>query len=56
MTKLESRPTKNNLWEYVFFIDIQGHIKEEKVALAVQKIKNKTPFVKFLGSYPVSPL
>ncbi|PZO92345.1 MAG: prephenate dehydratase [Haemophilus parainfluenzae] len=56
MTKLESRPIKNNLWEYVFFIDIQGHIKEEKVALAVQKIKNKTPFVKFLGSYPVSPL
>lgn len=56
MTKLESRPAKNSLWEYVFFIDIQGHIKEKKIALAIQEIRNKTPFVKFLGSYPISPL
>ncbi|NPA12522.1 MAG: prephenate dehydratase [Aquificae bacterium] len=52
MTKIESRPSKREAWDYIFFIDIEGHIQEEKVKEALEEIKSKTPFFKVLGSYP----
>lgn len=52
MSRLESRPSRKGLWEYVFFIDIEGHQENENVAKALAEIRNKATFLKILGSYP----
>jgi len=54
MTKLESRPARSGLWEYVFFVDIEGHQQDEKVATALAELNRAATFVKVLGSYPVA--
>lgn len=54
MTKLESRPARSGLWEYVFFLDIEGHQSDTKVAAALVELKQVAAFVKVLGSYPVA--
>lgn len=54
MTKLESRPARSGLWEYVFFVDIEGHQSDVKVAAALAELKQVASFVKVLGSYPVA--
>ena len=56
MTRIESRParSKSALWEYVFFIDVEGHAKDAPVAKAVAALQAKAPFLKVLGSYPVA--
>ncbi|MDA9211017.1 prephenate dehydratase [Methylophilaceae bacterium] len=52
MTKLESRPAKIGMWEYVFFIDIEGHQTNKSVKAALNIIESKASFMKILGSYP----
>jgi chorismate mutase/prephenate dehydratase len=52
MTKIESRPTRQNLWEYNFYLDFEGHIDEPNCAKALEGLKAKSLFVKVLGSYP----
>lgn len=54
MTKLESRPSHAGLWEYVFFVDIEGHRNDSKVAQTLKLIEAKASFLKVLGSYPVN--
>ena len=54
MSKLESRPAKSGLWEYVFFVDIEGHQSDAKIADALRELKDVAAFVKVLGSYPVA--
>jgi chorismate mutase/prephenate dehydratase len=56
MTRIESRPARTRavLWEYVFFIDVEGHRKEPRVAAALAELGAKAPFLKVLGSYPVA--
>ncbi|HEX5339125.1 MAG TPA: prephenate dehydratase [Gallionella sp.] len=54
MTKLESRPARSGLWEYVFYMDIEGHQADAKVAAALAELKQVAAFVKILGSYPVA--
>jgi chorismate mutase/prephenate dehydratase len=54
MTKLESRPARSGLWEYIFFVDIEGHQSDAKVAAALAELKQVAAFVKVLGSYPVA--
>ncbi|MBO7082029.1 MAG: prephenate dehydratase [Neisseriaceae bacterium] len=54
MTKLESRPQRGSLWEYVFFIDIEGHQLNPNVATALNALKEKASFLKIIGSYPVA--
>jgi chorismate mutase/prephenate dehydratase len=51
LTKLESRPTKKSPWEYVFFVDFEGHMEEPSVAEALKEIENHSLFVKVFGSY-----
>ena len=53
MTKLESRPARSGLWEYVFFVDIEGHQSDTRVAAALAELKQVAAFLKVLGSYPV---
>jgi prephenate dehydratase len=54
LTKLESRPTKQGLGEYCFFVDFEGHIADELVADCLRSVAAKQAEVKFLGSYPVA--
>lgn len=51
MTKIESRPTKKELGEYIFLVDIEGHEEDQVIANALEKISQKTTFIKNLGSY-----
>ncbi|MDP4179518.1 MAG: prephenate dehydratase [Bacillota bacterium] len=53
MTRIESRPAKNKLGRYIFFIDISGHREDEDLKNALTMVTRKTSFYKFLGSYPV---
>lgn len=57
LTKIESRPIRGELGKYIFFLDIEGHREDEKLASALQAVKEKALFLKILGSYPraVSP-
>jgi chorismate mutase/prephenate dehydratase len=52
LTKIESRPSKRKAWEYIFFIDMQGHVNEKRVKTAIDAIKEDCLFLKVLGSYP----
>lgn len=52
LTKIESRPSKRKVWEYYFFVDIEGHRDSGSVQKALKKIEEKCVFVKVLGSYP----
>lgn len=52
MTKIESRPTRKQLWEYNFFIDFEGHYQETKVQELLNELRSRVLNVKFLGSYP----
>lgn len=52
MTKIESRPTKKQLWEYNFFIDFVGHFQDKQVADLLDELRSKTLNIKILGSYP----
>jgi chorismate mutase/prephenate dehydratase len=54
MTKIESIPTKEKNWEYLFLIDLSGHIDDKKVAKALNKIESSSKFFQLLGSYPKS--
>lgn len=54
MTKMESRPSRTGLWEYVFYVDVEGHQSDAKVAAALAQLKQIAAFVKVLGSYPVA--
>lgn len=56
MSKLESRPSRGGLWEYVFFIDIEGHIEDKTVQAALQDLQQRAAFVKLIGSYPLAIL
>ena len=52
MTRFESRPARKGSWEYHFYIDIEGHATDTKVAKAVDELKTMAAFYKNLGSYP----
>jgi chorismate mutase/prephenate dehydratase len=52
LTKIESRPNKGKPWEYIFFIDFEGHAADPHVAEALDEVKERVLFVKLLGSYP----
>jgi chorismate mutase/prephenate dehydratase len=54
MSKFESRPSRTGLWEYVFFVDIEGHQLDAAVAQALAAVRTKAAFLKVLGSYPVA--
>ena len=54
MTRLESRPSRAGLWEYVFFVDVEGHQNDTTVQAALSEIRQRAGFVKVLGSYPVA--
>ena len=56
MTKFESRPSKVALWEYLFFVDIEGHRDDANVAAALEEVGGIAGYLKVLGSYPMAVL
>ncbi len=52
LTKIESRPSKRKAWEYIFFVDMEGHVDDKKVIQAIEGMKQDCLFLKVLGSYP----
>lgn len=52
MVSIESRPSRQGLWDYVFFIDVLGHAEDSNVAQALAELKSKVGMLKILGSYP----
>ncbi|HVK33113.1 MAG TPA: prephenate dehydratase [Burkholderiaceae bacterium] len=53
MTRFESRPARSGQWEYYFYIDIDGHPDQVKVAQALQELRSACAFYKLLGTYPL---
>jgi chorismate mutase/prephenate dehydratase len=56
MTRIESRPSRRGIWDYVFFIDILGHRDDRKVAAALDILKKQSLLFRVLGSYPQAVL
>lgn len=54
MSRLESRPSRTGRWEYVFYVDIEGHQQDVRVTRALAELKEKASFLKILGSYPAA--
>jgi chorismate mutase/prephenate dehydratase len=54
MSRLESRPARTGLWEYLFFVDLEGHQDDPAVAAALADLRQRAPFLKLLGSYPAA--
>lgn len=52
LTKLESRPTRHQPWEYNFYMDVAGHRQDGDISGALEKLEETSVFVKVLGSYP----
>lgn len=52
LTSIESRPSRRRAWEYIFFVDMGGHIEDRRVKNALEEVKEECPYLKVLGSYP----
>ena len=52
MTRIESRPSHKKKWDYVFFLDIDGHADEPHVSKALAALKKRASLFRVLGSYP----
>ncbi|MBI5098636.1 MAG: prephenate dehydratase [Nitrospirae bacterium] len=52
LTKIESRPSRRKAWEYIFFVDMEGHIEDKGVKKAINDVKKECLYLKVLGSYP----
>ena len=56
LTRLETRPSRTGVWNYVFFIDFKGHVDEPRVAAVLEEVRLRAAEVKVLGSYPIGVL
>lgn len=56
MTRIESRPSRQSTWDYVFFVDLEGHAEESHVAKALKELEAEAAMFKWLGSYPQAVL
>jgi len=52
MTRIESRPMKTRNWEYLFFVDLEGHEEDSNIREAVREMQEHCAFIKRLGSFP----
>ncbi len=56
MTRIESRPSHQGMWEYLFFVDLEGHSQDENVAIALKQLHKESSLFKVLGSFPKAVL
>jgi chorismate mutase/prephenate dehydratase len=52
LTRIESRPSRRKKWDYVFFIDVEGHCEDPHVKQALDALKKRASLFRVLGSYP----
>lgn len=52
LTKIESRPVKKKAWEYLFFLDLEGHLTDPPISKALDELRMRASYIKILGSYP----
>jgi len=52
LTKIESRPSKERPWEYLFFVDFKGHAQDKVIKSLLSKLDKSCVYLKVLGSYP----
>lgn len=52
LLRIESHPARDRMWQYLFFVDLEGHAEDRAVKDCLRKLKRKTAFLKVLGSYP----
>jgi chorismate mutase/prephenate dehydratase len=55
ISTIESRPLKERAWEYLFFLDLVGHVHEPRVGRALRALRARCHLLKVLGSYPAAP-
>jgi chorismate mutase/prephenate dehydratase len=53
LTKIESRPSKERPWEYLFFVDFKGHREDKAIKSLVDRVAKHCVYLKVLGSYPI---
>ena len=53
MTKIESRPRRQSLGQYIFLVDMEGHREETTLKAALETIRRQASMLKILGSYPM---
>jgi chorismate mutase/prephenate dehydratase len=56
LTKIQSRPVKNEPWRYLFYLDIAGHIETPITKEGIEAIRKGCTFLKWLGSYPMGEM
>jgi len=54
LSKIESRPSKRKAWEYLFYVDVEGHVEDQPVKAALEALRPHCQVLKVLGSYPVA--
>lgn len=54
LTWIQSRPSRRRAWDYVFFVDLEGHAEDERVRRALEALESRTRHVQVLGSYPAA--
>ena len=52
LTKIQSRPLRNRSWEYLFYLDFEGHADDPNIARVIDSLRKKSMFMKVLGSFP----
>jgi chorismate mutase/prephenate dehydratase len=52
LTRIESRPSRRRKWDYVFFLDVEGHANDANLARALAQLKRRASLFRVLGSYP----
>ncbi len=56
LTRIESRPSRRGMWDYVFFVDLEGHADDASITAAMRQLQHEASLVKLLGSYPSAVL
>ncbi len=54
LAKLESRPARSGAWEYVFYVDLEGHVSDPNIQHALKAVESHCTFLKVLGAYPLA--
>jgi chorismate mutase / prephenate dehydratase len=55
LKKLQSRPVQSESWDYVFYVEVSGHVTDRPVVTALEAVKRSTKYLKVLGSFPTQP-
>ena len=56
MSRIESRPSRRKKWEYVFFVDVDGHVEDDSIAKAFSEMESNSSLFRILGAYPKAVL